>query len=121
MVHSDRISFIHGDGLEVMERHLAVPETAHFIDPPYTVAGRRLYLHSDIDHEHLFHLTAMARGPFLMTYDHSEEILALADSHEFEVAEVAMKTTHHTRKMELFISRDLSWAVEATLPLEATS
>ncbi|MGC9316912.1 MAG: DNA adenine methylase [Armatimonadota bacterium] len=117
MARRDRIRFIHGDGFEVMERHLAAPESAYFIDPPYTVAGRRLYRHSEVDHEYLFRLAAMARGPFLMTYDHSEEILALAEAHDFDVAEVAMKTTHHTEKMELFISRDLSWAVEATLPL----
>lgn len=121
IAHRDRIRFIHGDGLEVMERSLAAPDTAYFIDPPYTVAGRRLYLHSDVDHEFLFHVAGLARGPFLMTYDHSDEILDLAERHGFETAEVAMKTTHHARKMELFISRDLSWAHEARLPIEATS
>lgn len=121
MARKDRIRFIHGDGFNVMEHNLAAAETAYFIDPPYTEAGRRLYLHSDVDHKLLFRLADMARGPFLMTYDHSRAILNLADKHEFEVVEVAMKTTHHTRKMELFISRDLSWAHDARLPLEVTS
>lgn len=119
--HKDRIKFVHGDGFEIMERSLAAPETAYFIDPPYTVAGRRLYLHSDVDHELLFNLASMARGPFLMTYDHSREILSLAEHHDFELAEVAMKTSHHRQKMELFISRDLSWIHDAKLPIETTS
>jgi len=113
----ERIHFIHGDGLEVMARSAADPDTAHFIDPPYTAAGRRLYRHSEIDHRALFALTAAARGPFLMTYDRSDEILSLADEHGFAVAEIAMKTTHHSRKLELFIARDLDWLAEPALPL----
>ncbi len=117
MARRDRIRFIQGDGLEVMERSAACQDTAYFIDPPYTVAGRRLYRYNEVDHQALFKLAGMARGPFLMTYDRSDEILELADEQRFEVAEVAMKTTHHSRKLELFISRDLDWIVEATLPL----
>ncbi len=113
----DRIRFIQGDGLEVIERSAACQDTAYFIDPPYTVAGRRLYRHNEIDHRALFVLAGMVRGPFLMTYDRSDDILRLADEQRFEVAEVTMKTTHHTRKLELFISRDLDWVAEPTLPL----
>lgn len=115
--HRQRIRFVQGDGLDVMERTAACPESAYFIDPPYTVAGRRLYRYNEIDHQALFQLAAIARGPFLMTYDHSDEILRLADQQQFDVAEVAMKTTHHSRKLELFISRDLEWVDEVTLPL----
>ncbi len=117
MARRDRLRFIQGDGLEVIERCAACQDTAYFIDPPYTVAGRRLYRHSELDHEALFKLAGMARGPFLMTYDRSDEILELAHEQRFDVAEVAMQTTHHSRKLELFISRDLDWIVEATLPL----
>lgn len=112
-----RIRFIHGDGLQVMERNVACRDTAYFIDPPYPVAGRRLYRCNEIDHRALFMLTGMVRGPFLMTYDHSDEILKLAEEQRFDIAEVAMKTTHHSHKLELFIARDLEWLPEVTLPL----
>lgn len=45
-----------------------------------------------------------------MTYDDAREIRDLAAKHDFAVEEVAMKSTHHERKVELLIGRDLSWA-----------
>lgn len=115
LVHRGKLRFVHGDGLEVMERTAASWETAYFIDPPYTVAGRRLYTYNEVDHRRLFELAHIVRGDFLMTYDRSDEILGLASEFSFEVAEVAMKTTHHTQKMELFISRDLDWLIQPSL------
>jgi DNA adenine methylase len=112
-----KLRFVHGDGLDAMEKSAAAWETSYFIDPPYTVAGRRLYLHSEIDHERLFGLAAVVRGGFLMTYDHCEHVLQLAEQFRMAVAEVAMKTTHHSKKTELFISRDMAWLTEPCLAL----
>ncbi len=104
-----RIAFEEGDGLEVIQRNSQRRDVAFFIDPPYTVAGRRLYTHSDIDHEALFSLAGASAGDFLMTYDNAEEIRRLATRHGFQMRLVPMKSTHHAEMVELLIGRDLSW------------
>ena len=104
-----RIYSVQGDGVSHMRAHADEPDAVFFIDPPYVVAGRRLYTHSDIDHEELFRVASSLRGDFLMTYDETPEILHLASRHALKVAEVPMKNTHHARKTELLISRDLAW------------
>jgi len=105
----DRINFIEGDAFKVMEANISRRDVMFFIDPPYTKAGRRLYRYSEIDHPALFELVARCAGDFLMTYDDAEEVRALADRHNFAVRTVAMKSTHHEKKMELLISRNLDW------------
>lgn len=103
------LSFDEGDGFRAIREHSDEEATAFFVDPPYPKAGRRLYLHHDIDHPALFELLKNVKGPFLITYDHSEEIERLATKAELEVQLVPMKSTHHEKKFELLISRDLSW------------
>jgi len=109
-----KITFIEGDGLEYMASDPSLPDTAYFIDPPYTAgkksAGKRLYTHYLLDHKRLFDLTARLGGPFLMTYDDDPAIIELATAHRFAWIKVAMMNTHHANMMELLISRDLSWA-----------
>ncbi|MHB9144318.1 MAG: DNA adenine methylase [Symbiobacteriia bacterium] len=106
----DRISFIQGDGISLLEAWATRPDVVWFIDPPYTVAGKRLYTHSDVDHEHLFYVVRNLAGDFLMTYDESDEVRALAERNGFGVRRVKMKTTHHDQKYELLIGRSLDWA-----------
>jgi DNA adenine methylase len=109
----DRITFIEGDGLEIMPSHAAEQDVAFFIDPPYTAAGKkagsRLYNCSQLNHNELFKLAASLQGHFLMTYDDTEEVRDLARNHGFAVGVVAMKNTHHAKMTELLISRDMSW------------
>lgn len=109
----DRLSFIHGDGLEVMRQHLGNSEAVFFIDPPYTASekkpGSRLYTHWQVDHAGLFRLVLKLAGDFLMTYDNVPEVQELADQHGLDSEAVAMKTTHHAQLTELLIGRDLSW------------
>lgn len=105
----DKIKFIQGDGLDIISKNLERKKAAFFIDPPYTVAGRRLYKYHEIDHERLFELAKRIRGHFIMTYDDAEEIESLALRNRFEVERVLMKTTHHLRKYELVVGRDLEW------------
>ena len=109
----NRFAFRHEDGLQVIACHSPESDTAFFIDPPYTVSGKRagarLYLHNALDHEHLFQLASQLEGQFLLTYDNTEEVKSLAQKFDFSFCEMAMKNTHHAHMTELLISRDLSW------------
>jgi DNA adenine methylase len=111
-----RLEFIHGDAFEIITEHLKNENAVFFIDPPYTVggkrAGSRLYTHSEIDHEQLFSLCKKLRGDFLMTYDNADEVRVLAKRHGFETKSVAMKNTHHAEMTELLIGRNLDWVEE---------
>lgn len=104
-----RLRFEQGDGLATIRKNVDRPDVAFFIDPPYTIAGRRLYCHSEIEHEKLFGLMRDCSGDFLMTYDNADSIRRLADTHGFQHELVAMKNTHHQSKVELLIGRCLDW------------
>jgi len=104
------ITFIQGDGIAFLRANAKRHDIACLIDPPYTVAGRRLYAHSEIDHENLFQTAGMLKGDFLMTYDNVEPVRELANKHGFDTQEVAMKNTHHAVMSELLIGRNLDWA-----------
>ena len=105
----NKISFLQRDGLAYIRRYLKKKNFAFFIDPPYTVAGQRLYAHSEIDHRKLFETAAKAKGRVLMTYDNTADVRKLAREFGFKVKRVKMRTTHHSEKTELLISRDFSW------------
>jgi len=105
----DRITFIKDDGIEVMRRNADRPDAVYFIDPPYTVAAKRLYNHWDVDHEELFSAAGTLAGDFLMTYNNDERVRSLAAKHGFAVTAIPMKNTRHTKITELLIGRDLSW------------
>jgi len=104
-----KLAFRHDDGMRAIEENAANPEVAFFVDPPYTVAGRRLYTYSETDHPALFRMMARVAGDFLMTYDNTAEIRRLANRHGFEMRLVPMKSTHHAEMTELLIGRDLGW------------
>lgn len=104
-----KIRFHFGDGIKFIRDNSENENTGWFIDPSYTVAGRRLYLHSVLDHETLFEEAAKLKGPFLMTYDNADEIRLLAKKHGFAFTEIPMKNSHHAVMRELLISRDLEW------------
>jgi DNA adenine methylase len=106
----DRMTFVEGDGFDLIEEHKADTEAAFYIDPPYTLAARRLYKVWQINHARLFAAMAECRGDFLMSYDNTAEIAALARKHGFETRPIAMKNTHHAKMTELLIGRNLSWS-----------
>jgi DNA adenine methylase len=108
----NRLEFIEGDGLRVIEANSARKDVAFFIDPPYTQAGRRLYKYHQIDHKRLFDLVKRVSGDFIITYDAASEIEEMASQRELEVERVVMKTTHHLKKCELVIGRNLGWLRE---------
>jgi DNA adenine methylase len=109
----DRITFIEGDGLEVLKKNYDRREVAYFIDPPYTVAGKkagaRLYKNNKLDHEELFAIASGLEGDFLMTYDNAGDVHKLAKMHGFETRAIPMKNTHHAEMTELLIGLNLSW------------
>jgi DNA adenine methylase len=105
----DRIDFITGDAFEVIEANLSKKNSFFFIDPPYTVAGKRLYTHFAIDHDRLFYLTSKLKGKFMLTYDDTKEIRALAEKYKLMYRTIPMKTTHHTEKNEIIVSDNFNW------------
>jgi DNA adenine methylase len=107
-----RITFYQRDAMQVMYENLDRNDVVYFIDPPYTVAGRRLYKHSSIDHEKLFDIADKLVGDFLITYDDADEIRKLAAHHSFDIENILMQNTHHIKKYELLIGRNLDWIRE---------
>lgn len=107
--YRDKIDFREDDGFKVLKQHLNDPETAIFIDPPYTAskknAGKRLYKYNSINHTELFELLSRCNGQFLMTYDDADEVIALANKFNFVICKVPMKSSHHQIKYELAIKR----------------
>ena len=105
----DKLNFVTGDAFDTIEENLNNEKAYFFIDPPYTIAGRRLYTYFDIDHEKLFIKTSQLKGKFILTYDDTKEIRQLADKYNFQYKTIPMKTTLHFEKNELIISDNFSW------------
>ena len=109
----DRITFIHGDGLESL-RSIRLPLGCTFLyltrltRPGGKKAGNRLYTHHKLDHTELFRLADRLAGNFLMTYDDAQDVRDLAYQHNFDVQVVAMKSTHHAKMTELLIERNVN-------------
>jgi len=107
------ITFIYGDGMNVLREHTNCTDVVFFIDPPYTAggknAGSRLYTHSELDHEELFEIVSRLRGDFIMTYDNVDAVRVLAQRFGFDMQIVPMKNTHHTKMTELLIGPNLEW------------
>lgn len=108
-----RIQFIHGDGLEIINRYKDDSDVCFFIDPPYTAskkrAGSRLYKYFELNHQALFSVIENIKGDFIMTYDDADEIASLAKNHGLLTQKIKMKNTHHTEMLELVISSNFNW------------
>ncbi len=102
-----KITFTQEDAFAVIERHAGDKNAYFFIDPPYTAggknAGKRLYTHSDVDHEMLFAFMSAVEGPVMMTYDDSSEVRDMAGRHGFRIEQIPMKNTHHEVMRELMV------------------
>ncbi len=105
----DRLTFVEGDGFAQIEEHRSDKDAVFYIDPPYTLAARRLYTEWRVDHARLFAAMDSCKGDFLMSYDNTVEVVELAKRYGFETRPIAMKNTHHSKMTELLIGRDLSW------------
>lgn len=107
--YNENIFFSSEDAFEVLEQNLNDENASFFIDPPYTIAGKRLYTYFNIDHERLFELTSRLKGRFMLTYDNTPEIRQLADKYNLQYRTIPMKTTLHYEKLEIIISDNFSW------------
>lgn len=110
----ERITFIEGDGIELIRRNAHRHNVAFYLDPPYTAAGKRsgarLYNYFEIDHEELFRIAATIKGDFLLTYNDDAALRALAGRYNLDSEVVAMKNAHHAEMTELLIGRNLDWS-----------
>jgi len=106
---ADRIEFIHGDGMTVMDAYLEESGVGFFVDPPYPKAGDRLYEHSEVNHREIFRMAAAASGSVFLTYDDSDEIERFVTEFGLEAEYLMVSTTHHREKKELLIGDDLTW------------
>lgn len=104
-----KITFIHGDAFCIVEQCLEDEKTFFFIDPPYTVAGKRLYNHYEVNHYRIFELVSKIQGHFLLTYDDTDEVRDLAECFGMQYRTVPMQTTHLITKEELLISDNFDW------------
>jgi DNA adenine methylase len=104
----DRMTFVEDNGFNLIEEHKADTEAAFYIDPPYTLAARRLYKVWQIDHARLFAVMAECRGDFLMSYDNTAEIAALAKKHGFESRPIAPSKGAGKVSTHLLIGKKLS-------------
>jgi DNA adenine methylase len=106
--HKDRFKVVHGDGILIINEYISNKEVVFFVDPPYTAggkqAGKRLYLHNQIDHQVLFRQMSKVEGKFLMTYSDTAEVRYLANKWGFSSVRVPMKNTHHDKIWELLIT-----------------
>ena len=113
--YREKITFIQGDGIAVVEKYASQKTAAFFIDPPYTAgkngkrAGKRLYTHNELDHAELFRQCQKIKGELLMTYDNADEVIQMATLHGFSTRLISMMNTHHATMQELIIGRDLTW------------
>lgn len=105
----DRLSFVEIDGFKLIEEHKGDRDAAFYIDPPYTLAARRLYTAWKIDHLKLFKVMSECRGDFLMSYDNTEEVVKMAQKFGLQSRAIAMKNTHHAKMTELLIGKNLEW------------
>jgi DNA adenine methylase len=104
-----KITVIEGNAFDILDKYKNNSDVYFFIDPPYSIAGKRLYTHYDIDHELLFKKVSELHGKFLLTYDNTEYIRNLAKKYQLEYAMIPMKTTLHYEKEELLISDNFNW------------
>ncbi len=109
-----KLLFLQTDAFKVIEENIENKNAYFFIDPPYTVAGKRLYTHFNIDHEKLFYLASKIRGKFMLTYDDTDEIRALSNKYHLDFRTIPMKTTHHLEKNEIIISDNFEWWTRTT-------
>jgi DNA adenine methylase len=114
-----KIQFLHTDAFKVIERNSDNKNAYFFIDPPYTIAGKRLYTYFNIDHDQLFYLTSKIKGKFMLTYDDTEEIRLLANKYHLAFRTIPMKTTHHLEKNEIIISDNFDWWTKTTGAISA--
>jgi len=106
--YRDCVTVLHKDAFGLLETYKNNKHAVFLLDPPYT-AGKRLYTHNTIDNSKLFESVEQLVGEFLLTFDNTVEILALAEKYGFEYTTSRMRNTKNQVMTELLVSKDLSW------------
>ena len=104
-----KVTFTEGNAFDILKDYRKEKDFYFFIDPPYTVAGKRLYTFFDIDHEGLFAAVSKLKGKFMLTYDDTPHIRDLAEKYKLPFKTIPMKTTHHLLKQEILVTDNLNW------------
>lgn len=106
---ANKLNFYKTDGFSIIEQYIDEPTTTFFIDPPYTLAGKRLYTHYNINHERLFELCSAIKGRFMLTYDDTPEVRNWIEKYNLSHITIPMKTTHHVTKSEIIVCDSFEW------------
>ena len=114
VAYKNKIKFIQQDAFTVIADYSKRKDVIFFIDPPYSVkgsksAGSRLYTHWQIDHDKLFSDLTNVEGDFILTYDNSPGVVALATKYGFCYKPVSMRNTRNVEMTELVIGKNLDW------------
>lgn len=116
----ERISFHHGDGIDKLHVHAGDPRFGAFVDPPYTIGGRRagerLYVHYSVDHPKLFAAASAWAGPVMLTYADTPEVRELAAQHDFDAVGYRLQGAQRPVSHELLIGRNTRAFVRARRP-----
>jgi DNA adenine methylase len=103
----EKITFVSGDGLQLLREFAKRPSTVAFVDPPYVAkgrgAGRRLYAYCDVDCQELFEVVKRFQGPMIITYHRSLVVQRLADAAGIERHTITVQTGHTRSKRELIM------------------
>ena len=110
--HRDNITVLNRDGVDVIRDYAELPQALFYIDPPYYQKGALLYFNSfnHAKHQELADLlNALPTVRWLLSYDASDEIRVMYESHgrEIEVFSLRYSVHQNTRSgSELMIFSD---------------
>ena len=106
-----RFSVLEGDAIEAIRDWGHQEDAFLFVDPPYSCGdaapGCRLYDRHVLDHDALLEAVAAARGQAVVTYDLTEETLALAARHGLAARPLPMVDGRHRRREELMLTKGM--------------
>ena len=102
-----KITFVEGDGLDLLRNFINDRRAVAFVDPPYVVRGRgagaRLYSYCDVDCDKLFEIIRAFCGGMVITYHRSVVVERLAGESGLERHTVTVQTGHSRCKRELIM------------------
>ena len=102
-----RFSVVEGDAIQAIREWEGREEAFLFVDPPYSCGdaapGRLLYDCHALDHDALLEAVVSAQGKVVVTYDLTEETLALAARHGLATRPLSMRDGRHRRREELLL------------------
>ena len=98
-----KIQFHQADALGLLQSN-TWSDCAFFVDPPYPVAGRRLYSHFHLDHVKLLTTLGSLGNPFFATYEDVDDIKSVAYNLNFKIDRASMFARCHKQKTELIIT-----------------